>query len=92
MSSLGISDFEASADACAGWRVAMDTVVSAPRLVANRLICLCTEEQTNPVIGVAASKESLMVAWNDSTEWLSESPPLGNDGVVKRGKVDKAKE
>ena len=62
--------FEASADACAGWCVAKDTVVSELRLLANGLICLCTsgaKRKKNPVICVAASKGSLTGKRNDST-------------------------
>lgn len=61
--------FEASVDACAGRCVAMDTMVSVPRLFANGLICLFTSrvKKKNPVICVAASKGSLTVKQNDST-------------------------
>lgn len=61
--------FEASADACAGWCVAMDTVVSARRLFANGLICLCTsrmKRKKNPVIHTAAHEESPTGKRNDS--------------------------
>lgn len=62
--------FKASADACAGWCVAMDTVVSAPRLLANGLICLRTsgaKRKKNPIICVAVSKGRLTRKLNDST-------------------------
>lgn len=62
--------FKASVDACAGWCVAMDTVVSVLRQLANGLICLCTsrvKRKKNPVICVAASKGSLTVKRNDCT-------------------------